>query len=167
MAALSASAAAGMARSRRMKARRIIIASQQEDVAGMYDPTRPVRQAKPQCAGLVEAVEQALAVERRQRGAERVGGGQPLGADRGEALDAPALEPAREARREHLKERARRRARAGEGGGGEPRVAQGLNPAREARRERLKERAGRRASAGERGEAGRRAADILRVTGKI
>jgi hypothetical protein len=42
----------------------------------------------------VEPVEQALAVLGAQRGAERVGGGEPLPADRRQALAAPACQPA-------------------------------------------------------------------------
>src|SRR5690242_3250269 len=71
--------------------------SDQEDVTGMDDADRAVGEAQAQRAGLVQPVEHALRAPAGERGAERMGGREPGGADRGQALDLPALEPVFEA----------------------------------------------------------------------
>src|ERR1700712_3803194 len=71
--------------------------SDQEDVAGMDDMHRAVRQAEAEGAALVEAVEQALdrlalAAADRKRGARRGGDGEPLAAEDLETLGPPAAQ---------------------------------------------------------------------------
>ena len=93
----------------------------QEDVAGVDEAERPVGEAQPQRAAIVEALERPLALLGRQRRAERMRGLEPVAADRGESFAAPAVEPAREALGEVLQEDCRVRrggAQRGEAGGG-------------------------------------------------
>src|SRR5690606_28477788 len=70
--------------------------SDQEYVAGMYDAQSAVRQAEPEGAFLVEAVEQAFALAGRERRAGGMGDCQPLAADRRDTERSPAGQPAGE-----------------------------------------------------------------------
>jgi len=70
------------------------------------DTDRAIRQAQPERAAFVEAVEQALAFGRDERRSGRMRGGQPGGAGGGDASFAPLGEPLGESSGETLEESA-------------------------------------------------------------